>query len=805
MISLRHIEITGFRGIKSNVSIPLNANQSLLIYGDNGSGKSSIADAIEWYYFDRVDHLSTREIGINGLPALRNKFIPDGENSALTVEYSDNTLNAIKSLSILKNKLVSSYSNTNESFNSYISESRNENLILRYRDLVRFIIHMTKKDKLDELSSIIGFGELVSIRSVLLKAFNEIGKIIKTSRFDDKISQSQSRLLQQVNQPIQNDAQYYTAIQNLIEPLALSIKVTDNKSVEDVLEKIKQPENKEDILLQESYEKSITFISNIITTIKSIPEAYSDFFSKHESISANIEDLKKLRLEKILSEGYSLIDEAFFDKDKCPLCLQGKDRNELLDELKVRIAELSELKKAKEELEGLQRVVDKLIRNVLSEIVALKTEKCMLVKDNVKSLKMINQLHADISAASQKIMGDVLGKAITKDLIEVDIETIDKLSSDFTEKKKQISAKKKDDKKFEITSKITLARELYKRIVDLRAESEALKAQHRTFEALYREFVRRQKEGFVAFLDAISKEINELYLFMNKDEKVDEIQLVPLGTGDDFDGITFQFKFHGDIVTPPDKYLSESHLNCLGICLFLASVKAFNVRNKFIVLDDVISSFDKNHRARFARLLVEKFSDYQILLFTHEKDWFEYIANMVKGKGWKIHEIRWDIQQGASIEVPLTNVKSRIEHKLQRQDVSELGNLIRKHLERLLKEICHSLEVRVKFQFNDRNENRMSNELLSEFRSHLNRKKSELKENPIFDRLEASNFVGNKTSHDSKFQESIPDLQAFYDDVIGLEALCRCNECNKLISIRYFDTVNKKIRCSCGKINYDWI
>lgn len=803
MISLKHIDISGFRGIRTSVSIPLNSNQSLLIYGDNGSGKSSITDAVEWFYYDKVEHLSKEEIGRKGLEALRNKFLPDEDSAGVFFGFSDDTLNATKFLSIKHNKLTSSTSNTEVPFTGYISDSQKENLFLRYRDLVAFI-YQSKSEKLKSLSQIIGFGDVVSTRGVLLTTKNKIASDIKINNFDNKISQSQAQLLQQVNQPIQNDSQYYAAIQNLIEPLGLSIKITDDKSIEDVLEKIKQPENKDDILLQESYEKSITLIANIIMTLESIPEAYSDFYSKHLAISKNIEDLKKLKLENILSEGYSLIDEALYDEDKCPLCLQDKDRNELLDELKARIAELSELKKEKEELGRLQQDVFNLIKSALSDINSLKAEKCFLIKDNAKSLELIIQLHAAIATASQEIKAAVLGKTVNKELIKVDTHTIAKLSADFTQKKKQISEQKKDDKKFDINSKIILARQIYKGIVALRAESEILKAQHRTLDALYKEFVKRQKEGFVAFLDAISKEINELYLFMNKDEKVDEIQLVPLGSGDDFDGITFQFKFHGDIVTPPDKYLSESHLNCLGICLFLASVKAFNIRNKFIVLDDVISSFDKNHRARFARLLVEKFADYQILLFTHEKDWFDYIANMVKGKGWKIHKIKWDVQQGASIEVPLIDLKSRIEHKLQQQDIAELGNLIRKYLERLLKEVCHSLEVRVKFQFNDRNENRMPNELLSELRSHLNKKKAELMDNPIFDRLNASTFLGNKASHDSEFQESIPDLQAFYDDAQALEALCRCSECNKLISVQYLDTVNKKIRCSCGKNNYDW-
>jgi chromosome segregation ATPase len=34
----------------------------LLAYGDNGSGKSSITDAIEWFYNDKIEHLAKAEI-----------------------------------------------------------------------------------------------------------------------------------------------------------------------------------------------------------------------------------------------------------------------------------------------------------------------------------------------------------------------------------------------------------------------------------------------------------------------------------------------------------------------------------------------------------------------------------------------------------------------------------------------------------------------------------------------------------------------------------------------------------------------
>lgn len=52
------ISIKGIRGVKNVLDLPLNG-RSIVLYGDNGTGKSSISDAIEWFYTNRVEHLSS--------------------------------------------------------------------------------------------------------------------------------------------------------------------------------------------------------------------------------------------------------------------------------------------------------------------------------------------------------------------------------------------------------------------------------------------------------------------------------------------------------------------------------------------------------------------------------------------------------------------------------------------------------------------------------------------------------------------------------------------------------------------------
>lgn len=167
-MKVNELEIEGFRGIRKNIKINLTPERSILIYGDNGSGKSSIADAFEWFYYDKIEHLSYEEIGNKGIPAIRNIFLSDDEAASVSLNYSDSKYNSEKKLFYKKSKLVSDYSNKLEDFQIYLKNSLKENLILRYKDLFKFILS-TKKERLDEISDIIGFSEVSKIKNVLKK------------------------------------------------------------------------------------------------------------------------------------------------------------------------------------------------------------------------------------------------------------------------------------------------------------------------------------------------------------------------------------------------------------------------------------------------------------------------------------------------------------------------------------------------------------------------------------------------------------------------------------------------------------
>ena len=83
----------------------------------------------------------------------------------------------------------------------------------------------------------------------------------------------------------------------------------------------------------------------------------------------------------------------------------------------------------------------------------------------------------------------------------------------------------------------------------------------------------------------------------------------------------------------PRAFLSEGHLDSLGLCLFLAAVRIFNPPGSLLVLDDVLTSIDKEHRRRVGELLLTEFKDFQIILTTHDDHWNELLQSSARAMG----------------------------------------------------------------------------------------------------------------------------------------------------------------------------
>ena len=810
MTKIKTLEVSGLRGIKDRINLDLNGC-SILIYGDNGSGKSSISDAIEWFYRDRIEHLTSSEIGRGGIPALRSVLLDDAAEGVVTIKYTKKNMESSKAIQLKKGSLVSSYSNETKTFQDYLNLSSNENLVLRYRDLVPFII-ATKKEKLDHLSNIIGFSKVSEIRSMLKKTQNELGKYLKARNFDNEINIQQRHMIEHFGHNITSKKQFLDAINNLIKPLGLSQKLAglNDDDIQAIEKLISVPENTETIKLLAYYDRVYDAVSNLHGRLSQIKQNYNEYLNKFENLAQDIETISKIILDGLLHEGVTLLKNDAFKEDKCPLCLQPKKLDELLNELESRINELQQAKAAMEELNETRELLEAEIENSKQITTSLLLDGNSQLTSNRQLKTKLGRLdtHFENYLAQLKIEVVTAKKPKSASALAPKTRLLKEIMGFCETKRDELKLVIESDKKLEIYSKMKQTIAAYKQIKQLEKTKQRLENQLRSIECVYSAFVKKQKEGLEEFIDRFSTDINELYQFMNPDENIDEIRLITLEENDELAGITIEADFHNSRVSPPHGYLSESHLNCLGIAFYLASAIAFNRQNHFLVLDDVISSFDSGHRKRFADLINEKFTAYQIILLTHEKDWFDYVANMIKGKNWLIQTVKYDQDNGSHIDENLETLQEKIERRIKEKDCDGLGNNMRRYLERILKQVALNLKIKVEFRFNDTNEDRMCYELLTEAKGKINKHGGqELKYNKSIDRLISSSFIGSKASHDSSFEPTIGDLKSFWEDIRQFESMLYCDKesCKySSVSLRYYDNIGKTINCGCGNRSYSW-
>lgn len=804
MAKIKSINISGIRGIKNPLPLNLN-NKSILIFGENGSGKSSLTDAIEWYYSDGVKHLVSEESGsTKGRGSLRNLFIPDSEDAFVDIDYSNNKLNAIKTINY---SLSASTSNTTDDFKDFLLATQSENLIFRYRDLVEFII-ATKTDKLKKLQNIIGFSAVADIRDLLKKSAGRIARSIKSANYDNQKEAQQTVVLDNFKQNAHTDDQLFAGANLLIKPLQIGKVIKSHKGIQDVLKAI---EAKEDTALLEQisfYTKVGENLTEIVGNIDSINSSYKTYHTIYTKLRKDPENIQKLQLLALLKEGQSVLKNDVVQDDYCPLCLQEKSKIELIKELNKRIKELEELEKEKDKLEEQGQKLKDILRVNINTIDGLLKEKFFKEEQQAKLLEKVQQIKTSLNSFSDELKKELIAKDPIQESgkIQINKKEISELAKQAQDTAKALTESKRSNIKFQIYTKLFHAVTAYNQYQSIKRQQEILTKQQVTFQLLFADFIKRQEEALNVFLRMFSSNINEYYTFMNPNEKIEDIRLVPIkDKNDDLVGITIDYSFFNETKTPPIAYLSESHINCLGLSFFLASVKAFNKQNEFFVLDDVISSFDRPHRSRFAKLLTDKFGDYQILLLTHERGFFELVASDVKSKGWLIQDFKWSKENGVGIKEGITDIKERILKKFEGKDKEGLGNDIRVYTEKVMKEIAYNIEAQVAFRYNEINEKRMAPELLDAVHSRISSKGNGLKDKDNIQKLKGMPmFIGNVTSHDNEFTESIEDLAAIWEDVEKTIDIFYCDECKKFISIKYFDNVESKIRCGCGKLTYDW-
>ncbi len=799
MVRLRRIKLEGFRGARLPVEMDFtNRHASVAIYGDNGGGKSTITDSLEWFYFDKIEHLWREDCKDE---CLRNTHFPENQDIILSIEFSDTRLNSIK---ILNAKFRSKYSNGTQEFNDYLEQSKKERLFLRYGDVLRFVL-LTKGEKRTQILDIIGYRHVSDIRSTLVSSCNSLEKNSKFRSVRDQIEKNNAYLMDKIGQTIESEGDLYLIVNTQIKPLNLGIVVTDEASLNACIETIQVKTDK--IKLERS--QKLSDLQQALESLKKEVEKtenYDGFLAAYAELLKDKEKIRRIGLRQLLEQGQDVIQDKIVGENICPLCLSSIDSIGVLNEIAERLQELEEINKEVQEAnskKSLALLNLRSIKKALDEVTRAKIE-------DDADFNAVNDTVSKAQTSLDQAIKDVEGKFERLEIIEKDSELFEEqfsnLKTEIAELLPKIKTKmtalaetESQRLQFQVFNLIGNANRIFKDNKVLSKELDIFEAQIDTVTKIRDSFIQLQGEILQKALNAISADVDKFYSEMNAEEGIEKIRFDLVGE----EGVEFKLTFHGKDSQPPLKYLSESHLHCLGICLFLASVKLSNKVNRFFVLDDVISSFDSDHRVPLLRLLQDHFKDYQVLLFTHEKFWYELINAEMKPLGWLFNDVTWSIEDGIQLGESIVGIRERIERKVKVNDF-DVGNDLRKLLEHILKQISFNLEVKMRFLPDGLNERRMIGEMLSELRSKLNREKCNVKDAPILDKLATSSLITTKSSHDSPPFQSKGDVQQVMKDIDEFEDLFFCPNCRKYVSTEFGDKAGKKLKCKCGNKGLDW-
>lgn len=89
----------------------------------------------------------------------------------------------------------------------------------------------------------------------------------------------------------------------------------------------------------------------------------------------------------------------------------------------------------------------------------------------------------------------------------------------------------------------------------------------------------------------------------------------------------------------PGGYLSDSQIHSVALALRMAAIQQFNVGAPIIALDDIVTSYDADHRRTIAGLIATMFGGSQILIATHDERFFNYLKDQLEAKVWHFTRI----------------------------------------------------------------------------------------------------------------------------------------------------------------------
>lgn len=666
-----NLAYVNFRGMRKKYSLKLKGGKNLVLYAGNGKGKSSFVDGVEFVHCGELPRLSDR--------TLVKHIAPDGPEAYVELKLEGGTLRR----NIDDGSLVASSEEVEDYLNLHPST---ESFILRRPRLLDFM-NAKPGERYIHLSGLVGLEWVQNTYD----AFDRAVKSIKSDL--EKAKGRVQSLYAGIGKG--KGKRHPESKEDLLNLCCDSLEKAKLPSIANLQGELDRSIDATETLLKPEVQKRLHHVEKLLLDLELLPQW--DLKERYEKLDSIRKDLRKVEGELQGVGQLKLVDIALTEFERsphmaaCPICERDFDEQ---CSYEVVLKGLRKRNKSMETLNLLMRDNNRETGQIKSSLIALGKEHssvfsripaAFLSKDEQKFIER----YSKSLEQSQQTMTRDDGQA-PKESIQAPafFETIEEFKSTLVERLE------KEKKKLQRSSPEAIAKaystlmvvgRALPQIAEAEKEVKIIALQEVKAKAALKIFKQSSKVAFESVCGEIAGEVQRLYSIIHDDRDRSEcsecsaVKMIPQSRGKGT--LNFLIDFFGVVEgCNPLEALSEGHLDTLGLCIYLASVKRFNPSGSLLVLDDVLTSVDREHRHRITNLILDEFSDYQVILTTHDNVWFEDIKAKLVGarrKRWEGVEIGgWSLEEGPSGR-PLDGAIAALEKARQEGALRYAGGPIR--------------------------------------------------------------------------------------------------------------------------------
>jgi hypothetical protein len=812
------ITAQGVKGIlTASGEFSLRGGRSIAIFAPNACGKSGYADALEYLFSEDglVEHLGkgsadSERGGKHAIPHILASERGIEPLISISLRKTDESGKLLSTIEVTRPVRTGRADELPESLKDIMAAAPAQR-ILRQHDLRRFVVDLEPRAKYAEFARWVGLERLEQVLTHLTTAGNAIDR----QDPDREIAERRITLRDQIDSPISDES---------MEKQVLSWCAEAGKALlgEDVIVGVRddlgplcrQLQKRRDSITLSSkevserekakvhVEKAHGALGSPETGISSVRDALSEHLTLARKAAAAAAEAEQSAFQRLWEESERILSEL--SVPVCPLCQTPWERGEAgtqqaaVQFLKESLGSLEEVREAKKKAhEASVRLKEKTIS--LIEYTSALTDHLAVL-----NLEEAHNSLPDLSAQRERLTYPDLSPARLVDDVQTCLVRIGAFFADHLEPAISCLPKTTPAPEAEpfdkLAQKLGIIDDSLARLQELVAMRESFRAVRDSFRKVA-EHIQSEVAGLLdRIVSDLRGEVERLYRKIHPDSKIPVIHINP-DTESKSLFLRVDFYEEGRTV-PPAGYLSESQINTLGISLFVAAVRFFNASFPFVVLDDIVSSYDADHRARITDVIAEDLSLFQVFLTTHDELFYQILRARLRDAGWLFERITsWSLDSGPKREDDTIDLR-RVNDLIAEGNPQVAGNAIRQHMEAWLDRACEDYEA---FTIHRRGTREFRRTLFDYWEPFLNRCRTikndffrtRLEPAPSYQRLKGHSLL-NYYSHaqsDPYSWGSIGDVEYIRDEFSDFTRLFLCCSCGKSLK---FDRDSHALFCTCG-------